>query len=116
MTSDDPRVDDNTGRILKFERRGTTASRGRSPFAVAPSARRSPVEDLEKYVYHTDDDVDDRHRMIANGAAVAILLFLIISGVWLADTISRMRDSQDCVLSGRRNCAPIERPHQDPQR
>jgi hypothetical protein len=39
-----------------------------------------------------------------------ILVALIVSGVWLADTIVKMRDIQDCVLSGRGNCFPITRP------
>jgi hypothetical protein len=115
MHADSPGANDDTGEVLKFERRGVAALRGRTPFAVAPAARPSPVDDIEKYVHRTDDEADDRHRMIANAAATAILLLLILCGVWLADTIAKMRDAQDCVLSGRSNCAPIARPYQPPQ-
>jgi len=115
MTSESPSASNGTGTVVKFQRRGIAALRGRTPFAVAPSAHPSPVEDIEKYVYRTDEEVDDRHRMMANAAATVILLLLILCGVWLAETIAKMRDSQDCALSGRSNCAPIARPHQSPQ-
>ena len=41
--------------------------------------------------------------------AVAILL-LVIAGIWIAETMAEMRRTQDCFLSGRRNCAPIPLP------
>jgi hypothetical protein len=107
MTSEDQNW--GAGRVLRFERRGAAALRGRTPFAVPPS-RRSPVKDLENYVYRDEDAEDHRHRMIANALAVAILLVLMCCGLWLADTIAKMRDMQDCALSGRSNCAPIHRP------
>jgi hypothetical protein len=89
------------GRVLRFERRGVAALRGRTPFAVPPT-RPSPVK---------DEDADDhRHRMIANALAVAILLVLVCCGLWLADTITKIRNMQDCAFSGRSNCAPIQRP------
>jgi hypothetical protein len=103
------------GHILRFERRGAAALRGRTPFSAPPGARTSPVEGLEKYVHRNEQADDDRHRMIGNVVASAILLFLIVCGVWLSDTIIRMRNSQDCVLSGRSNCAPIERSAHDRQ-
>jgi len=34
----------------------------------------------------------------------------VIAGVWMADKIAEMRKNQDCVLSGRRNCTPIDVP------
>ena len=100
----------DTGHVLRFERRGIAALRGRTPFAEP----QSPVEGLEKYVYRNNAAEDDRHRMMVNAAAAAVLLVLIVCGVWLADTIAAMRDRQDCALSGRSNCAPIERTHHAP--
>jgi hypothetical protein len=40
--------------------------------------------------------------------AFVFVAALIAAGLWLADTMAEMRKNQDCVLSGRRNCAPIE--------
>jgi len=41
---------------------------------------------------------------------VAITLLLVLVGVWLAERIADMRKTQDCFLSGRRNCTPIDAP------
>jgi hypothetical protein len=99
----------STGLILRFEPRGITALRGRTPFAAPPT---SPVDDIDKYMHRAGDDScdDDDRRMVGNAVASMILVALIVSGVWLADTIVKMRDIQDCVLSGRGNCFPIARP------
>jgi hypothetical protein len=66
-----------------------------------------PVEDLAKYERGEDPD-DYRHRMIVNVAAFLAIVVLIGIGVWLADTMATMRKNQDCVLSGRRGCSPVE--------
>lgn len=66
-----------------------------------------PVEDLAKY--ERDDGPDDyRHRMLVNLAAFIFVAGLIVAGLWLAETMARMRKDQDCVLSGRRGCSPVE--------
>ena len=54
--------------------------------------------------------------MINNGLAFAFVLLLVAVGVWLADAIAEMRRNQDCVLSGRRNCAQVNVPPTDPNR
>jgi hypothetical protein len=46
--------------------------------------------------------------MIVNVAAFAVVAALIGAGLWLADTMATMRKNQDCVLSGRRGCTPVE--------
>jgi hypothetical protein len=46
--------------------------------------------------------------MIVNLAALAFTVVLALAGVWLVIQLADMRKNQDCVLSGRRNCAPIE--------
>ena len=45
-----------------------------------------------------------------NLLALVVTVMLIISGVWLTNKIMEIRKEQDCYLSGRRNCAPIEVP------
>ena len=66
-----------------------------------------PVEDLAKYERNEGSD-DYGHRMIVNIAAFIFVVALIGAGVWLADTMASMRKNQDCVLSGRRGCSPVE--------
>ncbi len=86
-------------RVLSF-RRGPAGARRPTP---APP----PVDDLAKFARGDDND-DYRHRMIVNVAAFLFVMALIAAGLWLADTLAELRRNQDCVMSGRRNCAPIE--------
>lgn len=77
---------------------------------VPQPAPTEPVRDLTKYEHGRDDDGHDdyRHRMIVNVAAFIFVAALIGAGFWIADTMARMRKNQDCVLSGRRGCTPVE--------
>jgi hypothetical protein len=93
----EPSSSDNGRRIVDF-RRSKTSTR---PQPVGP------VEDLKKY--ERDEGLDDyRHRMIVNVTVFVFVIGLIGAGIWLADTMASMRKNQDCVLSGRRGCAPVE--------
>jgi hypothetical protein len=70
-------------------------------------------EDLSRYERREDEPDDYRHRMIINVAAFAFTVLLIVAGLWIANRIAEMRKNQDCVLSGKRNCTPIEIPSVD---
>ena len=72
-------------------------------------AAASPVADLKKF-QHVPEPDDYRHRMITNVAALVFVVLLVIGGVWIADTLATMRKNQDCVLSGRRGCTPVDVP------
>ena len=91
------------GRVLKFRPRGSAF--------VRPRPRPSPVEDLRKFEGNTGPD-DYRHRMFTNLAALAFTILLVAGGVWIADTMAQMRKNQDCVLTGRRGCTPVDAPVQ----
>jgi hypothetical protein len=69
----------------------------------------APSGDLDQYEKSGEPD-DFRHRMTVNAIAFLFVAGLVIAGVWLADTITTMRKTQDCVLSGKRGCAQIETP------
>jgi len=80
----------------------------RGPAGMRPPVTgQAPVEGLAKYQRSEGPD-DYRHRMIVNVAAFAFVIGLIGAGLWLADTMAQMRKNQDCVLSGRRGCTPVE--------
>ncbi|MGB9370237.1 MAG: hypothetical protein WCE79_29935 [Xanthobacteraceae bacterium] len=104
MSSDVP--DNEKGRVLPFQRRGQ--------MRVPRATQGEPVEGIEKYAVAEPDNY--RQRMINNGLAFAFVLLLVAVGVWLADTIAEMRRNQDCVLSGRRNCAHVNVPPTGPNR
>jgi hypothetical protein len=46
--------------------------------------------------------------MLVNIAAIIFTIVLASAGAWLAIKIADMRKNQDCYLSGRRNCTPID--------
>ena len=95
------------GQVLRFRRR-TGAPR---PTPAGPP----PADDLARYTRGPDGD-DYRHRMIVNAAAFLFVAVLIGAGLWLAETMAQMRRNQDCVLQGRRNCAPIDVTRAQPER
>ena len=99
MASNNPSSSDNEPRVVSF-RRGRAGAR--TTVSAPP-----PVDDLAKYQQGTGTD-DYRHRMIVNAAAFVFVIALMGAGLWLADTMARMRKNQDCVLSGRRGCTPVE--------
>jgi hypothetical protein len=101
--------DSGKGRVLSFRPRGQLRTRN------APRTNQGePVEGVEKYAVAEPDNY--RQRMINNGLAFAFVLLLVAAGVWLADAIAEMRRNQDCVLSGRRNCAHVNVPPTGPNR
>jgi hypothetical protein len=89
--------------LFEPERQVLPFRRGRAGVPAAPL----PVADLAKYERSEDND-DYRHRMIINAAAFVFVLALIGAGLWLADTMAQMRKDQDCILSGRHGCTPVE--------
>jgi hypothetical protein len=92
MPEKDTSRDEESGRILRFRHR-------RSDELAPP--------DLSKYERGREPE-DYRHRMLMNIAGLAVLGLLIGIGLWLATSIADLRKNQDCALSGRRNCTPIE--------
>ena|SRR2546423_1548204 len=109
MSSDAPRPENDRGRILPFRRSG-------KPAASLPQnaeEKDTPVEGMGKYASAGEAD-NYRQRMINNGLAFAACVALVVLGVWIANTMAEMRRKQDCVLSGRRDCAPIVVPSAGP--
>ena len=94
------RSSSDDSRVVPFRRPG-------APRWLAP--RRGPVPDLKKYE-HAESSDDYRHRMTMNLLGLLVTIGLIVAGLWLVDKIAEFRKAQDCYLSGRHNCAPIEVP------
>jgi hypothetical protein len=103
MKSQEPQRGDEKGRVLMFRPRGPRARNDNMPYF---DLRRSPVEDVVKYARCEDDNY--RHRLVNNVLAFLVLVLIVYCGVWLANTMAQMRKDQDCVLTGRTNCAPIK--------
>jgi F0F1-type ATP synthase assembly protein I len=88
---------DEAGRILRFRQRRS-------------SDLEAPDDDLAKYEKSREPD-DYRHRMTMNIAGLIVVAVLVGAGLWLVNAIADLRKNQDCALTGRRNCAPIELNH-----
>ena len=69
------------------------------------------MAELHFFARNVGESEDDyRHRMKMNLLALVVTILLVVSGVWIAETIAEMRKIQDCFLAGGRNCAPIAVP------
>lgn len=85
-----PDIPESDGRVVKFSPR---------PAKPAPSsAQRSP----------SPEPVDYRQRMWANLAATVFAVVLVAVGVWLVTSLNHMRQTQDCIMMGLRNCGEID--------
>src|SRR5271169_4472916 len=106
MTSQEPSKDQEKGRVLPFRPR---APRSWNAQLRLRDQTRSPVDDLSKYSRAPDEE-SYRHRMVMNLLAFLVLALIVFCGIWLANTMTQLRKDQDCVLSGRTNCALIQVP------
>jgi hypothetical protein len=88
---------DEAGRIVRFRHRRS-------------SDLEAPDDNLAKYEKSGEPD-DYRHRMAMNIAGLIVVAVLVGAGLWLVNAIADLRKNQDCALTGRRNCAPIELNH-----
>jgi hypothetical protein len=93
--------DEETGRVVQLRPRlGAVRGRGTRP----------AVEDIGKYERDGSDDDDYRHRMYMNVIGFLACALLVAAGVWIANAIAELRKNQDCVLSGRHDCAHLDAP------
>jgi hypothetical protein len=54
------------------------------------------------------EDEPHSQRVFVNLIAAIVCLVILIVGYWLINKLWESKKLQDCVFSGRRNCAPIE--------
>ncbi|HVJ53516.1 MAG TPA: hypothetical protein VM689_13695 [Aliidongia sp.] len=58
-----------------------------------------------------DDDNDDDDRQTRSLAGMALVLALLVIGLFLVQKLAATSALQDCILEGRTNCAPIDVSH-----
>jgi hypothetical protein len=51
--------------------------------------------------------------MVMNSIGLVVTVALIAAGLWIAEVMAHMRKDQDCALTGRTSCAPIDVPIQE---
>jgi hypothetical protein len=52
-----------------------------------------------------DDDTPSRGRAMIG---LAVILLMLLGGWFIAQRLARTSRVEDCLMSGRRNCAPID--------
>jgi hypothetical protein len=55
-----------------------------------------------------EEENGDRRR--GNLAFLIVAVLVVAAGIWLVNKMIDLRNVQNCLESGRRNCAPIETP------
>jgi hypothetical protein len=94
---------DDGHRVIKFSPRAKTASAPAKPNVSSANKNPEPAQ--------RPASVDYRQRMMANLAAAAFAVVLAGFGVWLVTTLNHMRQTQDCIMMGIRNCGDSDTPH-----
>jgi len=59
--------------------------------------------DAARKMQEDDPDPSRKSAMIA----AAVVLALVACGLWLSHVLSASGKLEDCLMAGRRNCAPI---------
>ena len=82
----------------------------------APNIVRFPAARSASRLNKPTPRPSDGEEPLSTGALIGIgifLVLLVLSGVWLMNTLRDMGKMQDCAMQGRRNCAQIETPPRD---
>lgn len=102
-----PDLTDGDKRIVRFRPRTTanpSGASGRMNGAAKSGVTGDGTSSLQRDRSRPDDY---RHRMATNVAALLFTALLTGAGIWLAMKLADLRNTQDCVLMGRRDCAHI---------
>ena len=70
----------------------------------------------ERPAHSPDAPETPAERRLTNVLIVGFILFVLGTGLWLGDALLEARRIDECISSGRRNCAPIAVPQRPPQR
>jgi hypothetical protein len=96
--------------VLRFRPRRRSEPQPARDAVGAPDGDQSELlDDLARYE-EEGHDFDYRRRMLMNAIAAVVVVLLVGFGVWIADKIADLQREQDCLMQGRKNCAPIEVP------
>ena len=57
--------------------------------------------------HSAEDDAQEANRQTASLAAVAVVLLLIVVGLFLVQTLRSKGRIEDCLMAGRRNCDAV---------
>ena len=61
-------------------------------------------------IARSDEEEDDDARFTTSLAGLAVALLLALVGLYLLDALAAESKLEDCMMQGRMNCVPIEKP------
>ncbi len=100
MPTQKSEMNDGENRVVKFRPRPVDKS--------APASKDTPQTGDSGAQDRAQDRADEqRRRQFANVAAAIFAVILTAACVWLATTLNHMRQVQDCVAMGMRDCSTI---------
>ncbi len=102
-------ADDDEHRVLQFRpRNAVRTAQGSRHDPNLPKQREVPEpNDLSRYERPRAKPDDFRQRILTNIAGFAFVVALTAIGIWLVVSIADLRQTQDCVLLGRKDCIHI---------
>ena len=100
----------NTRKVNAQNVNTQTGSSARAPDDQSATAPRSGGKPSPE-----DEPETASERRLINILIVGFVLFVLGAGLWLSDALLEARRMDECMSSGRRNCAPITVPR-PPQR
>jgi flagellar biogenesis protein FliO len=53
---------------------------------------------------------EEEGRSSTNLVFLLVAVLIVVAGIWLVNKLIDLRNLQNCLESGRRNCVPIETP------
>ena len=54
------------------------------------------------------DDFDDAARWRQTLVGLVVVALLLVAGWWVMNELQRHREIDNCIASGRRDCAPLD--------
>jgi hypothetical protein len=101
-------ADQGEHRVLQFRPRSAVRTQGwRQDPKLPKQPETAEPNDLSRYERPREKPDDFRQRILANIAGFAFVVALTAIGIWLVVSIAGLRQTQDCVLLGRRDCIHI---------
>jgi len=86
-------------------------SAGKNLTEQTPRNRRSADQPSSQPTSDRRDEPETAgERRLVNFLIIGFILFVLGAGLWLSDALLETRRIDDCIASGRRNCAPITLP------
>ena len=92
-----------SGRVAK--RTGSLSGR-----PLGPASRQAFGSAVMQATEPPDEDEDEDRRRRTNLVLLAVTVLIVILGIWLVNKFMEMRNIQNCLNSGRRNCTQISAP------